>query len=987
MTRYHLFCLALLATLLCVISISCDETTPWSDTPPAVVPANGTIDYDVLVDGDSIDTSAAITTDHPSDTLILTIGQSSSYADPDGTVFTCGPRAGIIIYTPADTIRAEDIAALTTVSDSSITPMEQSGNPVVHAASQRFIIGGQEIAVDYGYEVYTHTNSQSSTVEMPYLRLGVATEPTVSLSSLSLTRASIVDSTLFKVSAVFSMELESFNTKNENKETLEFAVNYVGVVENVTELYGSVVYTINDRHGEVKSPFVINGSDSLQLEIKEKSTYATPDSLVYTFEPKAGISLKVKNDTSFVERRELLTTLVETEEPEVHTQGKNPIANLYKELLATSSQEFLFETKYEVYTTPSGDEMPYLMIGEPKCIDIKITEQKKDSVTRAIVYDTVYYDVKAKFRIELNGVNVSDELAETLEFEVNYVGGVVDSTHIVELVKTTYRKDQVFYEGYGTLRPRSQCEVYRDRHYSDGHIETDEFYDNPWFWIETFTHTLANEYCAGIDTTIVFSPNLTLRYGTITESYDVRYHHIDMYSNVQVPDMEFFKHTGKESLYKSDPIYEYGPMYENELANEPFDSDNPIEGWYMKRYSQNHQIDLKYVKHGENIIFRHYRIFASYCDRFFCIDDTIIGFQEYRPELRWTDGFEDFEGDEIKGPGKIFKLEVNGLYLEQPVHMAIIDTLYTPKGTVVEKDDRDISVVLDAPTDIAYVSATINARVEGNGGEMLMKYGAQVQHPHTGEWMFFKADSVSADGSYFSVTLNGLEPGETYSYYAYVDIPITIGDFPIVSDTRTFTTLDNVVVNLAPDDAVDLGLSVKWASRNVGAGAIEEHGEFYAWSSDLAEQALSGGWRMPSSAEMQELVEKCMFVEGKHNGKSGLYCIGPNGNAIFFPFGALEYVYMGEWEGKAEYMESGNINDFVTELWTGTKSGEENSYYGELLELKGHWAGCFDESSHEIVGFVFPNGEKQILNYSSDCKPKLLTHPISRRKAIRPVRE
>lgn len=882
MTRYHLFCLALLATLLCVISISCDETTPWSDTPPAVVPANGTIDYDVLVDGDSIDTSAAITTDHPSDTLILTIGQSSSYADPDGTVFTCGPRAGIIIYTPADTIRAEDIAALTTVSESSITPMEQSGsNHVVHTASQRFIIGAQEITVDYGYEVYTHTNSQSSTVEMPYLRLDAATEPTVSLSSLSLTRASIVDSTLFKVSAVFSMELESVNTKNENKETLEFAVNYVGVVENVTELYGSVVYTINDRHGEVKSPFVINGSDSLQLEIKEKSTYATPDSLVYTFEPKAGISLKVKNDTSFVERRELLTTLVETEEPEVHTQGKNPIANLYKELLATSSQEFLFETKYEVYTAPSGDEMPYLMIGEPKCIDIKITEQKKDSVTRAIVYDTVYYDVKAKFRIELNGVNVSDELAETLEFEVNYVGGVVDSTHIVELVKTTYRKDQVFYEGYGTLVPRSQCEVYRDRHYSDGHIETDEFFGAPWFWLDYLHSFAVNREVFAMDTTIVFSPDFSVTYGGFREVYDVQFLHCELHTSMQVPDMQYIE---REDTIKGNNPSEYDESYQAELKDYYFNPDNPVDGWYMKHYSKKNEIVLKHVKNGDDTIFRYYWWAIAYYDRFFCIDDTIIGFQEYRPELRWTDGFEDFQGDETKGPGKIFKLELQGEYLGQKVYGILTDTIYTPKN------------------------------------------------PQEPEWPVY-------------------------------------------------------TINLVTDDAVDLGLSVKWASRNVGAGAIEEHGEFYAWSSDLAEQALSGGWRMPSSAEMQELIEKCMFVEGKHNGKSGLYCVGPNGNAIFFPFGAFGYTYIGEWEGEAEYMENGDFYDHITELWTGTKSGKNSSYYGVLQKLGGHWSGCLDGSSHEIVGFVFPNGVRQFFDYNSDLKPELWTHPINLRKAIRPVRE
>ena len=58
----------------------------------------------------------------------------------------------------------------------------------------------------------------------------------------------------------------------------------------------------------------------------------------------------------------------------------------------------------------------------------------------------------------------------------NYVGGVINATEVVELVNITYRKNQVFYEGHDNLLPRSQCEVYRDRHYSDGHVETDEFF-------------------------------------------------------------------------------------------------------------------------------------------------------------------------------------------------------------------------------------------------------------------------------------------------------------------------------------------------------------------------------------------------------------------------------------------------------------------------------------------------------------------------------
>ncbi len=684
MKRYHHLYTLLAVVLLCGISLSCDETNPWGDTPPAEVPANGTVDFGIQLGGDSIDISVPITIDRPSDTLSITIGQQSSYTDPDGTVFTCQPRATITLYSLADTIHAEDIAALTTVAGATATTEQSGSNPVLHTAKQTFTIGGQELALDLGYEVYTYTNSQSSTVEMPYIRTGAATEPTVSLSSLSLTRASIVDSTLFEVSAKFNLELESVNTKSENKETLEFNVHYVGVVENVTELYGSVAYTINDKNGEVKSPFVVNGADTLLLEIKEKSTYALADTAVYSFEPKATISLKVKNDTAFVEKYELLSALIETEEPKTSREGENPTSNLYEQVFATSSQEFLFETMYEVYTAQSGDEMPYLMIGEPKCIGIEVTEQKKDATTRAFVYDTVYYDVKAKFEVELNGVNVSDELANTLEFEVNYVGGVINATEVVELVNITYRKNQVFYAGHDNLLPASQCEVYRDRHYSDGHVETDEFYDAPWMWVEDALAMGMNDKAIyPSDTIISFSDNLTVVYGNFQRYWDkemgtategrCRYAR----ASTQIPD---FEHVVVDSIIVIKYNEDYNSSYSAQLKDYNFNPDDPIDGWYVFANFDFCEKKLKYVKNGENVCFRYYGLVMSYYDRFLCIDDTIIGFKEFRPKLEKTEGFIDYAGSETRGPGKIYQHIIKGDYLGHPVYFEITDTIYTPKN-------------------------------------------------------------------------------------------------------------------------------------------------------------------------------------------------------------------------------------------------------------------------------------------------------------------
>lgn len=108
--------------------------------------------------------------------------------------------------------------------------------------------------------------------------------------------------------------------------------------------------------------------------------------------------------------------------------------------------------------------------------------------------------------------------------------------------------------------------------------------------------------------------------------------------------------------------------------------------------------------------------------------------------------------------------------------------------------------------------------------------------------------------------------------------------------------------------AVDLGLSVKWASFNLGARSQEEYGNYYAWGAtnpetkykegydskypegstlnpedDAAAVNLGGKWRMPTFDEIKELKDKCRFEWTSVNGISGARITGPNGNSIFFP--------------------------------------------------------------------------------------------------------
>ena len=126
---------------------------------------------------------------------------------------------------------------------------------------------------------------------------------------------------------------------------------------------------------------------------------------------------------------------------------------------------------------------------------------------------------------------------------------------------------------------------------------------------------------------------------------------------------------------------------------------------------------------------------------------------------------------------------------------------------------------------------------------------------------------------------------------------------------------------------VDLGLSVKWATCNMGASSPEEYGDYYAWGEtetkstydwntykwckgsentltkyctdsdygtvdnktvldpedDVAHVKWGGNWRMPTDAEMTELRENCTWTWTTHGGKNGYKVTGPSGNSIFLP--------------------------------------------------------------------------------------------------------
>ncbi len=179
---------------------------------------------------------------------------------------------------------------------------------------------------------------------------------------------------------------------------------------------------------------------------------------------------------------------------------------------------------------------------------------------------------------------------------------------------------------------------------------------------------------------------------------------------------------------------------------------------------------------------------------------------------------------------------------------------------------------------------------------------------------------------------------------------------------------------------VDLGLSVKWATCNVGATSPEEYGDYFAWgettpkttydwstykycngtwntmtkycidseygtvdnktvlelTDDAAHVNWGGSWRMPTKAEQDELrnTNNCTWTWTKQNGVNGYKVTSKkNGNSIFLP--------------AAGYRYDSDLN----------RSGSYGSY----------WSSSLDASGSSYAYYLYFNSSGVDWNYSYRC--------------------
>ncbi len=183
----------------------------------------------------------------------------------------------------------------------------------------------------------------------------------------------------------------------------------------------------------------------------------------------------------------------------------------------------------------------------------------------------------------------------------------------------------------------------------------------------------------------------------------------------------------------------------------------------------------------------------------------------------------------------------------------------------------------------------------------------------------------------------------------------------------------NITGFIARHEYIDLGLSVRWATCNVGATTPSAGGVFCHWGEtyedieyepfethhaytlgikmgeisglikyDIAAAEWGNPWRMPRRDEVEELINNCTFEKVSQGETEGYIVTGPNGNTIFLPLSSVCY----------PKKEDKDLRPEPVCYWSGTPD--------ELSNLNAIALKFFDDSvgwsviARNRVGFVRP---------------------------------
>ncbi len=275
-------------------------------------------------------------------------------------------------------------------------------------------------------------------------------------------------------------------------------------------------------------------------------------------------------------------------------------------------------------------------------------------------------------------------------------------------------------------------------------------------------------------------------------------------------------------------------------------------------------------------------------------------------------------------------------------------------------------VTTASASDVSVTSAMLNGSLSVEGEEKLSKSVSFLYSTSEKTLEGLKSNgeresaSLEENGS-FSRKIEFLSLNTTCYYVACAKVH----DKEFYGEVKSFTTKKLQL----PSGAVDMGLSVKWSSTNLGASKPEEYGGYYQWagtkdvsstsidpwdncpyhsgsspisgwikyntkasygtvdnkttlepSDDAATANLGGKWRMPTDAEWTELRNNCTWTWTTLNAIDGYVVTNnKNGNSIFLPAAGRLYsdglygvgTYGGYWSSSLNSDGTPNVAYYV----------------------------------------------------------------------------
>ena len=620
---------------------SCEEQSPEPDDNGQPPVDNAEPDIQAGEDGDmtfEIDKPGQVTVDGPLD---MTIVQTSSYTDPDGTVYECSPKATISVAALKDTVFVTDISQLTAIGEAPAPETAMGGDsPVTHTISQDFQVGGQTVGFDLAYEVYTYVNSRKQNVEMPYVKLSPAdmgsadakdTKGAVKLSDITVrslapeTRTiTVTDSTEYEVTVRFNLEAETANLAETSKQTIPFEVVFVGVVTE-TSTYPGAQHSYELKDGEGNS---LSGTD-------------------YAVEPGASFQLNLIQNSLYTDQNGVVTAT-----PEAWTRISSPATLSIESVdeLAERAGDIVIETHSDVLY----GLLPYYRLGEITLKGDVLTEE----ISRSEDGKTQLYKATATYTQKAVPVNMEDGKELEFTYAVSYLGELS-----VKLLDIEYDQQVIWEDAHDNIYTNSQIVVTRRAKYSDGTVEETKFYSTKNFV----------QSARGFDEKDTSSEIEYTNY----ETYKTAYSFVSTCAT-GVPDLEHFlyENDGGDDLYSELKNYK-GPVgvwteYKHQETAELYDEAIQTEGLYGKQFGYRSSAYAYYL--GDiSACLRNYNIDLIYKDRFFCIDGKLFTVDPLEHTHRWS--VETIETPN-RGTCRLHKLEADVTWLGRDFYYAVVDTVY-----------------------------------------------------------------------------------------------------------------------------------------------------------------------------------------------------------------------------------------------------------------------------------------------------------------------